>query len=364
MPNGVPAWLVSGYPEARALLADPRLVKVGSAITTHIRGLLPELAPALVSHMLQASGADHTRLRGLVAPAFSRRRMDLLAPRVQQITDGLLDAIGDAERTELIAGFAYPLPITVIGELLGIPEADRAAFRGWSVTMTEGQSADPDDFVAAGRAWVGYIRRLIADKRRRPGEDITSDLIAAQAAGQQLSEDELSSMIFALLLAGHETTVNLIASGTLALLTHPEQADRLRAHPELIETAVEELLRFTSPLRMALPLRTCEPIEVDGVRIDTGELIVPALLDANRDARHTPDPDTVDVGREHNRHLALGHGVHHCLGAPLARLEGRIALGTLLRRFPRLRLAVPPDELSWRPSYAFNALTELPVRLR
>jgi cytochrome P450 len=161
-------------------------------------------------------------------------------------------------------------------------------------------------------------------------------------------------MIFALLLAGHETTVNLIASGTLALLTHPEQADRLRAHPELIETAVEELLRFTSPLRMALPLRTCEPIEVDGVRIDTGELIVPALLDANRDARHT---------REHNRHLAFGHGVHHCLGAPLARLEGRIALGTLLRRFPRLRLAVPPDELSWRPSYAFNALTELPVRL-
>jgi cytochrome P450 len=281
----------------------------------------------------------------------------------------LLDALddadgGDADGTDLIAGFAYPLPITVICELLGVPEDDRANFRDWSVTLTEGQYADPDDFVAAAIGWLAYLRKLVADKRRRPSDDLTSALVTARADGERLSVDELTSMIFILLLAGHETTVNLIANGTHALLTHPEQTDRLRAHPELIETCVDELLRYESPLQVALPMRVTEPVEVAGVRIEPGELVIPGLLAANRDSAHIADPHALDVGRVDNRHLAFGHGIHHCLGAPLARLEGRIAIGTLLRRFPGLRLSVPESEITWRPSYAFHALTELPVRLR
>jgi cytochrome P450 len=364
LPGGTPAWLVTSYPEARRLLADPRLTKGGSPTTTLVRELLPDLAPSLVSHMLAYGPPTHTRLRALVAPAFTRRRMDLLAPRVQQITDGLLDAMDDADETDLIAGFAYPLPITVICELLGVPEDDRASFRDWSVTLTEGQYADPDDFVAAAIGWLAYLRKLVADKRRRPGDDLTSALVTARAEGERLSVDELTSMIFILLLAGHETTVNLIANGTHALLTNPEQADRLRAHPELIETCVEELLRYESPLQVALPMRATEPLEIAGERIDVGDVVVPGLLAANRDNAHTPEPHTLDVGRADNHHLAFGHGIHHCLGAPLARLEGRIAIGTLLRRFPRVRLAVPDSEITWRPSYAFHALSELPVRLR
>ncbi len=210
---------------------------------------------------------------------------------------------------------------------------------------------------------VGFPRELVAAKRADPTEDLLSSLVAVRDGADQLSEDELTSMAWLLLVAGHETTVNLIGNGVVTLLTHPEQPALLRAQPDRLGAAIEDLLRFTGPVQVATPRHTTEPVDINGITIPAGELVIPVLLAANRDPACIARPDTVDITRTDNPHLAFGHGIHHCLGAPLARLEGRIALGSLLARLPRLRLAVPPEHLTWRPSVIMHRLDALPVIL-
>ncbi|MGH3801663.1 MAG: cytochrome P450 family protein, partial [Pseudonocardiaceae bacterium] len=325
--------------------------------------LPPEVFKAMSYHMLNSNPPDHTRLRRLVTAAFTRRRVEQLAPRIQQITDELLDAMATAAQVDLVDAFAYPLPLTVICELLGVPTDRRAEFREWSSTVVNGVLAGTDNYIAGCTAIVRYLRELVEAKRAATAEDLLSALVAVRDGEDRLTEDELISMAFLLLVAGHETTVNLIANGVLALLTHPEQLALLRTQPDRLAAAVEELLRFDGALQLATFRRTAEPVNIGGVTIPAGEIVMPALLAANRDPACAAHPDVLDITRTDNPHLAFGHGIHHCLGAPLARLEGRIALGSLLARFPRLRLAVPAEQLTWKPSVLINGLTLLPVAM-
>lgn len=364
LPTGDPAWLITGYHEARRALHDRRLVKSEQVLTTTGRSVVaPDVAATMTRHMLNNNPPDHTRLRRLVTAAFTPRRVQQLTPRIQQITDELLGAMTGAAQVDLIDSFAYPLPITVICELLGVPAQRRSEFHDWSSVVVTGVLAGPEVFKAATAAMVCFLRELVVAKRAAPADDLLSALVAVRDGPDQLSEDELASMAFLLLVAGHETTVNLIGNGVLALLTHPEQLALLRAQPDRLGGAVEELLRFDGPLQVATLRLTTEPIVLGEVTIPAGEIVLVGLLAANRGPACIPEPDRLDITRRHNPHLAFGHGIHHCLGAPLARLEGRIALGSLLARFPRLRLAVPPEELTRRPGVLMHSLAALPVIL-
>ncbi len=370
MPRGLPCYLVTGFAEARALLADPRLRKNSQGIRELFETKLPPDAPQngfslgqdLSQHMLNSDQPDHTRLRKLVNKAFTARTVARLRPRVEEITAELLDALAGQERADLVKSFAAPLPITVICELLGVREEDRTEFSGWSRTLLSA-AVRPEEVQAAASNMFGYLTGLIAQKRAEPAEDLLSDLVHASDDGDSLSETELVSMAFLLLVAGHETTVNLIANGVLALLREPAQLARLRAEPELLPGAVEEFLRFDGPIHLATLRFTVEPVEVGGMTIPEGEFVLVSLLGANRDAERYPEPDTLDITRAATGHLAFGHGIHYCVGAPLARLEAEIALGGLLARFPDLALDAKPDELAYRPSSLVHGLETLPVRL-
>jgi cytochrome P450 len=358
LPGGMPAWLITGYAEARAALADPRL-----------RKNMPDWQrePGTVSgvlglHMLDSDPPDHGRLRRLVNKAFTARRVDGLRPRITAITAALLDDLAGRREVDLLAAFAFPLPLTVICELLGVPVADQDDFRAWTATAVADTS--PAELARAhAEAMTSYLVELIAAKRREPADDLLSALITARDDADGLTEAELVSMIFLLLVAGHETTVNLIASGLLALLLSPGQLVRLRAEPALIGGAVEELLRYVNPVSNATFRCAAEPVELGGVCIGRGDAVFVALSGANRDPARFGHPDRLDLGRDTAGHLAFGHGIHYCLGAPLARLEAEIAFTGLLGRFGRLELAVPPESLRWRPSTLIHGLESLPVRL-
>jgi cytochrome P450 len=309
------------------------------------------------------------RLRALVSKAFTPRLIERLRGRIEALCEELLDAM-ERERkrkgaTDLVAGYALHLPATVIAELLGVPAEDHARFHSWSnrlVSVSSGR--EMLRAVPAALSFVRYLRKLVEQRRAGPEDDLLTALIRAEEAGDKLSEDELLAMAFLLLVAGHETTVNLIASGTLALLEHPEQTARLRRDPSLVKPAVEELLRYTSPVEMATERYARQDTEIAGRRIAGGGLILAVLGSANRDDRHFEDPDVLDLARDPNRHLAFGRGgVHHCLGAPLARMEGQIALSALLRRFPGARLAMAPESLHWRRGLFLRGLEKLPLVL-
>jgi cytochrome P450 len=365
VPQGGEVWMVTGYEVARAALLDPRLIKSPNGRGPYTEQLPDDITSAVDRHLLAVDPPDHGRLRRLVSAAFTRRRTELLAPRIQELTDGLLDALdGRTGPVDLVTEFAFPLPITVICELLGIPEADRGQFRGWTGPLVGGRLAGFEAYSSSLTAFVAYLRALIADKRQNPADDLLSALIAVRDEGDRLAEDELTSMVFLLLIAGHETTVNLIANGTRALLTHPGQLGLLRAQPDRLEAAIEELLRFDGPLQSALPLQAATDLKLGGALIPAGDIVVVSLLAANRDRSRLPGADRLDLLRpETGPHLAFGHGIHHCLGAPLARLEGRIALGSLITRFPQLRLAVPAADLTRTPGLLMNGLVDLPVLL-
>jgi cytochrome P450 len=318
----------------------------------------------LISHMLNSDPPDHTRLRRLVATAFTMRRVELMRPRIEEITEDLLADLAGKDELDLIDDFAFLLPVTVICELLGVPHADRDEFRAWSTLLV---SADETDAVmVAAQSMAAYLHQLIAAKRADPADDMLSALAQArdESGADQLTEPELVSMAFLLLVAGHETTVNLIANGMLALLRHPDQLAALRADPALLPGAVEEFLRYDSPVNHTTLRYTVEPVEIGDVTIPADEFVLVSLSSANRDGDRFPDADTLDVTRPAGGHLAFGHGIHFCLGAPLARLEGQIAIGRLIDRFPDLTLAAPPDELRWRNSTLLRGLESLPVRLR
>jgi cytochrome P450 len=312
--------------------------------------------------MLNSDPPDHTRLRRLVATAFTMRRVELMRPRIVEITDELLAGLAGREQVDLVDDFAFPLPVTVICELLGVPYADREDFRTWSTVLLS--AGEIDAVVAAGKNMAAYLHELIAAKRADPVDDMLSALIQARDDGDRLDEAELVSMAFLLLVAGHETTVNLIANGTLALLQHPDQRAALRADPALLPGAIEEFLRYDGPISHATIRYTTEPVEIGGVTIPGGEFVVIALGSANRDDDRFADADRLDVTRPAGGHLAFGHGIHFCVGAPLARLEGQIAIGRLFDRFPDLALAVDANELRWRHSTLLRGLESLPVRLQ
>jgi cytochrome P450 len=364
LPGGAEAWLVTGYAAARAALADPALVKGGPGNGPFAGRLPARISAAMDHHLLALDPPDHTRLRRLVAGGFTRRRCELLAPRVQEVADALIAGFAERDEVDLVAAFAHPLPITVICELLGIPEADRAGFRAWSRPLVTGMLVGFEAYSSAAASMVGYLRELLVAKRRTPADDLLSALLAVRDGGDALTEDELTSMAFLLLVAGHETTVNLIGNGILALLTHPDQLAAARAAPDRIGAVVEEVLRFDGPLQSAIPLVAAAATEIAGVAVPAGDVVVVSLLAANRDPARLLDAGRLDVTRPEAPHLAFGHGVHHCLGAPLARVEGRIALDTVLARFPGMRLAAPADELTRVPGLLMNGLYELPVRLR
>lgn len=365
LPNGVPAWFITDHALCKeALTADDRFHKTGTANTVILAKHRPDLLPAIGSHMLVNDGPVHARLRRLVNAAFTRRPMEALDGRIHELTDELIDALrahGPDEVVDLIEHFAFPLPMTVICDMLGLPLEHRAEFREHIAIFNQGIFAGEERFVAAVDRMVALLREVVEGKRREPREDLLTALVAARDGSDRLSEDELTSMIIVLVIAGHETTVSLLAGGLAALFAHPDQLARLREDPTLISGAVEELLRWTSPVQVTFPLAAIKDTELGGVPIAAGETLIPSLLAANRLA--AAEADELDLTRSPNHHVAFGHGAHHCLGAPLARLEARIALLSLLDAFPDLSLAVPVEQLAFTQSFLFNALAELPVRL-
>lgn len=362
VPSGIPAWLITGYDLARQALNDPRLSKTSPA-RSPMQVLQGPVQNALTQHMLATDPPDHTRLRRLVSRVFTARRTEALRPRVQQITDQLLDEMAGHDRVDLIDAFAFPLPIQVICELLGIPGEDRDSFREWSNVIVAGAAAI-EQLPAAATALVDYIQRLLVDKQAHPKDDLLSGLLTVRDEGDQLSHDELVSMVFLLLVAGHETTVNLIGNSMSVLFTRPELVRRLIDDPTLLPAAIEELLRFESPVETSTLRIATETINLGGVEIGPGEPVFISLLGANRDPGRFTDADVFDIERADNQHLAFGHGIHYCLGAPLARLEAEIGLGSLLRRYPDISLDVAPEQLQWRVGLLLRGLVALPVRLR
>jgi cytochrome P450 len=368
--DGRPAWIVTGFAESRQALLDSRLIKTVARVLAVRPGLLPTglVHPLFGSHMLVADGEEHSRLRRVIGGAFTPARVAALRPRAQAIVDELLDAlerVPAGEPVDLVAGFTLPLPMTVIGELLGVPIEDRAQLRVWFEAVFANPvspATDPEGRAAADAVYA-YLRDLIAAKRAAPADDLLSALTAS--VGQEgFSEDELLSTAWLLIVAGHDTTVNLIGNGLVALFRHPDQLARLRADLSLVPAAVEEFLRYDGPLQHTTFRMTAEPVVLGGVEIPAHEQVLVVAAAANRDPDRFDDPDRIDIARPDNRHIGFGHGIHFCLGAPLARLEADIAFTSLLRRFPALRPAVPLDQFHWVYRLTLRGLVGLPAFLR
>ena len=368
--DGHDAWLVVRHDEARAALNDQRLSKdMHAAMAANAEVVSEGLpGPAFARHMLTVDPPDHTRLRRLVSSAFSPRRIEALRPRIQAIVDELLDGIaaeGAESRVDLVSRFAFPLPFTVICELLGVPEADRAAL-GRGLTGMLVPTSTTEQYAAAklaSDAVVTLLEQLVEDKAASPGDDLVSALIAARDGNERLDTRELLSTIFQLMVAGHDTTASFIGNSVVALFRNPGQLALLRQDPGRLDMALEEFLRFDAPVPHSTFRYGVEPVQLGGVTIPAGAQVIISLAAANHDEHIYDHPEVLEIDRAATRHLAFGHGIHHCLGAPLARLEGHVALGTLLRRFPELRLAVPDDELRWAhgDGLVLRGLSELPV---
>jgi len=370
--DGHRAWLIVGHEEAKAALTHPALSKDMHAALARDGAVVAEglPGPAFARHMLSVDPPDHTRLRRLAAAAFSRPRIAALQPRVQAIVDGLLDDLGAAGggAVDLVKGFAFPLPFTVISELLGVPEPDREQLGSWFTTLLTPSAAPepPATAVAASENIVRYLTELLDRKRAAPGEDLVTDLVRAADEDSALTEQEILSTIFQLTVAGHDTTTSLIGNGMVALLTHPQQRDALVADPALIPKAIEEIMRWDAPVPHSTFRYATQDVELGGTRIPAFSQVIISLAAANRDPARYGNPEALDVTRADTSHLAFGHGIHHCLGARLARLEGLIAFTALLGRFPAMQLAVPRSALRWGhgDGLVLRGLTELPVILR
>jgi cytochrome P450 len=363
------SYLITRFDDAKAALTDPRLSKDLYGPGQHYLRIFGPNSEALNKNMLNADPPEHTRLRRITSQAFAPRRIEALRPRVAEIVDDLLDKIIPQGQSELMHDFAIPLPMMVISELLGIPQLDHERVLEWTqVIRTSGSSnrSPEEDRAAVQEAQLRlhhYLADLVQAKRAHPADDMISALIDACDHDGNLSERELVTTTFLLLFAGHQTTADFIGNAVVALLTNPEQLELLRATPELLASAIEELLRFNGPLPVASPRIAAEDVEYQGVRIPRGSIVGVAINAANHDPAQFADPDRLDLCRERGPHLGFGHGVHYCLGVSLARMEAQIGLGALLRRLRGLRLGVPVDELRRLPAASpFRGLLELPVR--
>ncbi len=363
--DGLPVWLVSGYDNVRRLMADPRASSDACHAGPAARAVQADDPHPLLRSMTRLDPPGHTRLRKLAARAFTARRVQALQPRIQQVTGQLIAAMLPAGRADLVGDFALPLPIAVITDLLGVPDQGRPEFLYWAGICAGVSEGDPGRRQQALIQMSGFLDMLIESKSSQRGGgagegDLLDGLITARDEGDRLSHDELLAMAFLLLAAGYETTASLIGNGVLALLHHPDQMAALRADPARAGAAVEEFLRYDGPLKIAPRLRfTTTDIPVAGTVIPAGETVLIFLSAASRDPARFPRPDMLDIGRDATGHLAFGHGVHYCPGAPLARLQAQIAVTALITRLDKLALA--PGTLSWRHSYALHSLKSLPV---
>ena len=367
LPDKTPVWLLTRYHDLTALLRDERFTKNRrSALTKEQLRKLPWTPPMfrpLERNMLDVDPPDHTRLRSLVHKAFTPGLVEQMRSRTQTIADELLDRVVSKGEMDLIGDFALPLPMTIITEILGVPAKDHDKFHKWSQAVVSLSSPNPALRVLPG-VWmfIRYLRKFFKLRRRDPQDDLVSTLIKAEEAGDKLNEDELLAMAFLLLIAGHETTVNLVGNGTLALLENPDEMRKLQGDLSLVKPAVEELLRFTSPVLMTTERYARENAIIHGVTIPKGEMTLGVIGSANRDETVFDGPNELRITREPNKHLAFGQGIHFCLGAPLARMEAQIAFTTILQRLPELRLRNPAHSLRWRPSIFLRGLASLPVK--
>ncbi|MFR9749766.1 cytochrome P450 family protein [Nocardia sp. 004] len=366
--RGAPCWVVIGYAEGRTALTDPRLRKGFQGMREVFQRKNPEVLSDpnfqdLTAHMLASDPPDHTRLRKLVSKVFTSRRVAVLRPRIEEIATELADSLAEQDEADLIREFAQPLPVTVICELLGVPFTDREAFQAWTKVLVS-DWVENDQRDRASAEMTEYLQDLLAEKRTHPSDDLLSGLVHARDNGDELSERELVAMVFLLLVAGHETTVNLIGNGTYAMLRNKSQFHALRNDLSAVPAAVEEFLRYEGPVGWATVRYTDEPVRIAGIDIPAGELVYVALAATNHDPDRYHNPDTLDITTDASGHLAFGYGIHFCIGAPLARLEAVVAFTTLLQRFPKLELADAAFIPSWQRSTLIRGITELPVRLR
>lgn len=369
LPDGRGVWLVTRYDDVASVLRDERFVKdwrnaPPSEQLAQVSPIPEEMTKLVIGNFLFMDPPNHERLRALVSKAFTPRLIEQMRERVQAVADALLDAVQDKGGMDLIEDYAYLLPITVIAKLLGVSAEDRYKFREWSVTAVSGnrtQEYAEKVLIPQMQAFTDYLKATFEEKRKNPEDDLISALVRAEEAGDKLSENELLGTLFLLLVAGYETTVNLIGNGTLALLQHPDQLQKLRDDPSLIKTAIEELLRYDGPFEISTERFAREDVTIGETVIPKGEMVMAVIAAGDRDPERFPEPDTLDITRTNNKHLAFGKGIHFCLGAPLARMEGQIAIGTLLRRMPNLRLKGSPESLRWRPGLRFRGLEGLPV---
>jgi cytochrome P450 len=364
--TGLHAWLVTEYSDVRRLLADPRLSKAaGRAAPIIAKHSTEDVSGESITSesMLFSDPPQHSRLRTMFSRAFTMRRTENLRPRIEELTDQVLGSVPTGAEIDLVESVAMAIPIAVIGELLGVPRAAHHDLRRWNRTLTSVDS-EPSEKYRAYMASLEYFRNLIAEKVR--SHDTADDLINAMINPdneERFDESELLSTIFLMMNAGYETTANLISSSVYALLKHPEQLELLRGDATLIPNAVEEFLRYESPLNLSTLRYTTEPVEIGDTVVPAGEVVFLALCSANRDPDRFAEPDRLDIRRNVATHLAFGHGIHHCVGAPLARLEGEIVLARLLEMFPHWEAAEPLDRLSWRYTLQFRGLERLPMRL-
>ncbi|CAM5394638.1 cytochrome P450 [Streptomyces fimicarius] len=363
--SGSVLWMLTRYEDARAALAEPKLHKDPRRFPNPAggTGMGPEEPgmELLSRHMLNSDPPDHTRLRKLTTKAFTARPTEMFRPRIEELAAGLLDGFEAGQRMDVVNDYAMPLSTRVICELIGIPAADGEIFRDWYTTMTGVHP--PEQVTEARQSLIRYLGDLIADKRARPADDLISNLLQARDADDLLSETEVMSMVFLLLGAGHETAISFIGTAMLSLLSEPDQLALLQKDLTLLPGAIEELLRFESPINVATFRYAAEPVEIGGVTIPAGDSVFVSIGALNRDPSKFSEPDRLEITRPATGHLAFGHGLHHCLGAPLARVEGAVAIGQLITRFPDLAPAVGREDLQWRFSLMLRCLESLPVVL-
>ena len=356
-------WFLTRYQDVVVSLRNPLLGREWQRLPPDVRDQHdfdePESLELVNRHLLNLDPPNHSRLRRLVSHAFTSKRIHDLGPRIRSLTSDLLEDLEDGD--DLVEKVALPVPVTVIAELLGVPIDDQKHFRGLVDRML--RPVSDQDSMNAGFEFLGYVNGAIEHRRKSPGEDLLSALIHLEDEGDTLDHSELLSMIQLLLIAGHETTVNLIGNGMVELMRHPGERDRLVADLDLLPPAIEEMLRFNGPVETSFPRFAYEDLKIAGVEIPQGDMVIPVLLAANNDPRRFPDPETFDITREPNRHVAFGFGIHYCLGAPLARLEAAIVVGSLLERWPRIDFASDPDDLEWSSGFFLRGVRHLPVRI-